>query len=131
MNRILLDTSAYSHFKRNHAEMIDILQIAEEIYLSPIVLGELRAGFAAGGRRKENETELREFLDSPRVRVLTVNEEASEFYAAIYSSLRQAGSPIPSNDLWIAATAMQHGLHLVTSDRHFMAVQQVIVHLLS
>src|SRR5436190_23111441 len=99
MSHILLDTSAYSSFKRGNDDGLDAIQRAEEIVLNPVVLGELRAGFASGSRKAQNESELVEFLDSPRVRTVELDEDTSVFYAAIHQSLRQAGTPIPANDL--------------------------------
>jgi len=127
MTRLLLDTSAYSAFMRGRQAVVTAVQEADRVYLNPIVLGELRAGFAAGTRSEENATELRSFVGSARVEVLPVDGETSLFCAAIASSLRESGVPIPANDLWIAATAMQHGLCVVTTDGHFGRVKQVIV----
>jgi tRNA(fMet)-specific endonuclease VapC len=127
MTRILLDTSAYSAFMRGHPDARLAIQEAEEIFLTPIVLGELHAGFHRGRRRQKNETELRAMLSSARVRVVDVNEETAERYAVILNTLWQAGSPIPTNDMWIAASAMQHGLRILTTDLHFDRVPQVLV----
>jgi len=128
---VLLDTCAYSAFKRGHAEVTRILQESETVALSAVVLGELLAGFRRGQHRRKNETELRAFLDSPRVMVLGLLEETAARYAAILDSLRRAGTPIPTNDLWIAASAWEHGLRLVTTDRHFEQVPQVALDLLA
>lgn len=127
MMRVLLDTSAYSAYMRGHPEVKVGLQQADEIYLTPVVLGELLVGFMRGRRRKKNEKELRTFLSSPRVSVVDVNEETAARYAVILNSLWEAGTPVPTNDIWIAATAMQHGLRLLTSDVHYRSVTQVIV----
>lgn len=127
LSRVLVDTSAYSGFMRGNAGVVTAVRSAERLYLNTVVLGELRAGFAAGAHRDKNEAELRTFLQSPRVEVVALDAETSVFYAAIYGSLRAAGTPIPANDLWIAATAMQHGLCLLTMDAHFGRVQQIIV----
>jgi len=89
-------------------------------------LGELIAGFVKGGRRRKNENELRRFLASPRVGVLDVTEETAEKYAVILNSLWRADTPIPTNDIWIAASAMEHGLRLVTTDGHYQKVLQVM-----
>ena len=121
MTRLLLDSSAYIAFKKRHPEVVDTLPQAEEIWVSPIVLGELRAGFLQGSKRESNERELRIFLESPRVRMLVVHEETSERYATIRVALKKAGIPI-------AASAMQHGLPILTSDRDFQKIPQVIVH---
>ncbi|MBI5379993.1 MAG: type II toxin-antitoxin system VapC family toxin [Nitrospirae bacterium] len=127
MSKVMLDTSAYSAFMRGHQEVKLALQQVEEIYLNPIVLGELLAGFRKGRHRKKNERELHEFLSSPRVSVVSVDAETAERYAAILSALWNAGTPIPTNDLWIAASAMQHGLRLLTTDAHYLKIPQVLV----
>lgn len=126
-NKVMLDTSAYSAFLRGNAEVNQALQAAEEIYLNPVVLGELAAGFARGGREKKNKDILREFLASPRVRIAVIDEETAERYAAILTYLRSKGKPMPTNDLWIASTAMQHGLKLITTDGHYRDAPQIIV----
>ena len=127
MTRLLLDTSGYSAFMRGHPEVVAALQEADEVCLNPVVLGELLAGFIRGKRRKKNESELKTFLQSPRVKILDVNSETAERYAVILNSLWKAGTPIPTNDIWIAASAMQHGLHLLTTDAHYQKVPQIIV----
>jgi len=130
MTRLLLDTSAYSAFMRGHPEVKRALQEAEEIYLTPVILGELRAGFTRGRHRRKNEQALRNFLSSPRVHVLVIDGDTAERYAVILNALRTAGTPIPTNDIWIAASAMQHGLHVLTTDVHYRKVSQVIVDLI-
>ena len=127
MTRLLLDTSGYSAFMRGHPEVVAALQEADEVCFNPVVLGELLAGFIRGKRRKKNESELKTFLQSPRVKILDMNSETAERYAVILNSLWKAGTPIPTNDIWIAATAMQHGLYLLTTDAHYQKVSQIIV----
>jgi tRNA(fMet)-specific endonuclease VapC len=124
---LLLDTSAYSAFMKGHLDIKLALQQTDEIYLSPIVLGELLSGFRRGKYRKKNEEELAVFLSSPRVRTLRIDDGTAERYAVILNSIWTAGTPIPTNDLWIAASAMQHGLHLLTTDTHYMKVPQIII----
>ena len=124
--RILLDTSAYIAFLKGHPGIKQAIQKADEINLNPVVMGELLAGFMKGRRAAQNREILREFMGSPRVRLMAIDEETSERYAAIFNYLREKGAPIPTNDLWIAATAMQFGLRVVTTDRHFQQVPQVM-----
>jgi predicted nucleic acid-binding protein len=125
VTRLLLDTSAYAAFMRGHAGIRSAIQGADEIYLNAIVLGELRAGFLGGRHRQKNEQELAAFLASPRVRVVDIDRETATRYVVIVDGLRRSGRPIPTNDLWIAASAMQHGLRLMATDRHYQLVSQI------
>lgn len=127
MIRRLLDTSAYSAFKRGHSGVIEAVRESDELFFDPIVLGELHAGFLKGNRTESNLEELKAFLGSVRVSVLPIDAETSERYAVILRSLQQAGNPIPTNDVWIAASAMQHGARVLTTDRHFLLISRVIV----
>ena len=124
--RILLDTSAYIAFLKGHPGIKQTIQKTDEINLNPVVLGVLLAGFMKGRRASQNREILQEFMESPRVRLMAIDEETSERYASIFNYLREKGTPIPTNDLWIAATAMQYGLRVVTTDRHFQQVPQVM-----
>jgi predicted nucleic acid-binding protein len=126
MNQLLLDTSAYSAFMRNHTMIKRALQEADEIFLSPIILGELKSGFRKGKRTEKSLKELDAFLSSPRVSILDMDSETSERYAIIINTLWAAGTPVPTNDIWIASTAMQHGLRILTTDNHFLKISQVI-----
>ena len=126
MTRIMLDTSAYSAFMLGHSDIKVALQEADAIYLTPIIIGELRAGFLRGKSRRKNEGEFRSFLDSPRVNVVDVTATTAERYAVILNFLWKNGTPIPTNDIWIAASAMQHGLSIITTDVHYEKVPQVI-----
>ncbi|GAB4249696.1 MAG: type II toxin-antitoxin system VapC family toxin [Thermoleophilia bacterium] len=119
---ILLDTNAYVAFKGGDPAVLEVIRLADEVHVRTVVLGELLAGFALGTREAANRCELSAFLDSPRVTVLSVNEETASFYAAIFGRLRAKARPIPTNDLWLAATALQHGCPLATYDAHFEAV---------
>jgi tRNA(fMet)-specific endonuclease VapC len=122
MRPILLDTNAYTAFMLGSTEVVEVLAHAERLYLNSIVLGELLGGFAAGTREAKNRAELARFLDSPRVDVLSVTTQTADSYALIYAGLRRKGQPIPSNDLWIAASAMEHGAALLTRDAHFSQI---------
>jgi tRNA(fMet)-specific endonuclease VapC len=76
---------------------------------------------------RKNEGELRRFLASPRVGLLDVTEETAERYTVILNSLWRAGTPIPTNDIWIAGSAMKYGLRLLTTDGHYQKVSQIMV----
>jgi predicted nucleic acid-binding protein len=126
MNGILLDTSAYSAMARGNKKVLDAVQTAENIGVNPVIIGELLSGFSQGTFASQNLKQLELFLDSPRCVVLPIVKESAQRYAHIYSALRKAGTPIPTNDLWIAATAMEHGLTVVTLDKHFALVPQIL-----
>jgi len=126
MKKILLDTNAYAAFKNGNEEAVEIVRIAEQIGFSSIVLGELISGFILGNREELNRKELSEFLCSPRVSMLMVDNETSEYYARIFQQLRRQGQPIPTNDLWIAAAAIQHGFTVFTYDKHFSNIDNLI-----
>ncbi len=127
MKKINLDTNAYSAFKIGNSDVLKILQHADKIAVSSIVLGELIAGFQTGTKTKKNLSELTDFLTSPRIEILSIDEETADFYAKIYASLRKKGKPIPTNDLWIAANSLQHGYKLLSFDKHFQLIDNLIV----
>ncbi len=123
MRPILLDTNAYSAFMLGASEVVEILAQADTLYINSVVLGELLGGFAVGSREAKNRSELARFLASPRVAVLPLTAITADSYALIYASLRRKGQPIPSNDLWIAASALEHGAALLTRDAHFAHIE--------
>ena len=124
---VTLDTSAYSQMRRGNQAILDVVRRSETIALSAIVLGELHSGFRAGNRCAENIARLAEFLSKPSVRVLNVTEETALRYAEIDVYLRKRGRPIPRNDVWIAAVALEHGLQLVTLDVHFREIPLLLI----
>ena len=117
--KIALDSNRYTDWCRGDARAAEVIQTADELWVPLIVLAELRAGFAHGSRRDANEKILTRFLGSSRVRVLSPDEQTTHFYADVYASLRKAGRPIPTHDLWIAALALQHDLVLFARDSDF------------
>jgi len=125
-NRIIIDTSAYSHFLKGNSGIKHSLQKANEIFLNPVIIGELLAGFSMGKKEKKNKDIFEAFTSSPRVRVIDINEETSKRYAVILKYLREKGTPIPTSDLWIAASAMQYGLKVLTADKHYLKIPQII-----
>ena len=127
MRRILLDTNIYVAFKRSRKEVIEVLQQVDYIGINSVVLGELLGGFKGGAREDQNRKELGAFLNSPRVELLAIDEDTAEFYAKIFWDLKTHGQPIPTNDLWIAASAMKHGLALFTLDAHFKKIAGLLL----
>lgn len=125
MIRLCLDTSAYSRYQRGDEGVARLLDRAEWVGVPAIVLGELRTGFLLGSRLEQNETDLREFLDNPVVKVLAVDEQVSRHFADIVVDLRRCGTPLPSNDIWIAATAVAASVPVLTCDGHFERIARV------
>jgi tRNA(fMet)-specific endonuclease VapC len=124
--KLLLDTSAYVGFKLNRHEIVEVILKAESILISPIVLGELLFGFRNGARFKDNMDDLNRFLEHEIIKLIQVNEITSDRYSRIAKQLRLQGTPIPTNDIWIAAQTMEHGAELITSDRHFEKINGLI-----
>ena len=122
MKNILLDTSAYSNLIRGDREVQELLEKADRVWMSSIVMGELLAGFSFGRKNKENRDILERFLEKRSVRTADVNQETAEFFAIIATQLRKSGTPIPTNDIWIAAQALEMGAVVVTFDGHFEKV---------
>jgi tRNA(fMet)-specific endonuclease VapC len=123
--RIAIDTNRYTDFARGEVEAVDRLSKVDRICIPIVVLGELRAGFLCGSRSERNEKNLARFLNSPRVEVLDIDEETTHHYARLFRQLRAQGTPIPTNDLWIAALVVQHALYLYDRDGHFDALPQI------
>jgi predicted nucleic acid-binding protein len=110
---------------------VEAVATAALVGFNAVVLGELLSGFRSGGREVRNRQELREFLASPRVQVLPMGLETGERFAAIHQLLRQTGKPLPPNDMWIAASAMEHGLRVLTADTHFRAIPTLLAEYLA
>ena len=119
MSGILLDTNAYIRYLGGDDRVLAELGRADTVYLSVFVLGELFAGFAGGSRSRQNQDTLNAFLDRPAVRLLEATRETAEVFGALQTSMKEAGTPLPTNDLWIAAHAFETGSVLVTFDEHF------------
>ena len=125
--RIALDANRYTDLARGDREVAAVLETAEQVLLPFAVLGELRAGFAAGRWGIENERLLQRFLAKPGVESLFASEATTRHYAQLYRQLRQQGTPIPTNDLWIAALVVEHDLALCTRDDHFRHLPQLVL----
>lgn len=124
--RLLLDTNAYAAMRANDPALHALFRRADDVLLSAIVVGELLFGFEHGSRRDENVATLSRFLDQPRVRLLPVTRITADRYARIATALRRKGRPIPTNDIWIAAHALETGSDLVSFDEHFAAVDGLV-----
>lgn len=122
MRPVLLDTNAYTAFMLGEADVVEVISHADKLFLSSTVLGELLGGFAAGSREPKNRAELARFVNSPRVEVLPVTAHTADSYALVVVALRRKGQSIPTNDLWIAASALEHGAALLTRDAHFAQI---------
>ncbi len=126
MKKILIDTNIYSYAMRGDHDVTDQVKKMDEIGISVISIGELYSGFKAGSKQLENHSELEFFLDSPRVVLYSVDIITADYYSEILSGLKKAGTPIPTNDIWIAAVAFQHGLKLFTKDVHFSFIKGLV-----
>jgi len=125
LSRFCLDTSAYTHFKRGHEDVVELCDTADWLGLPAVVLGELWMGFLLGGRQERNVAELREFLENPNVHEIAVDGDVARIYAEITVALRRAGTPLPTNDIWIAAAAANTGATVLTYDGHFRDIARV------
>ena len=125
MTRYVLDTSAYSHFRRGDTKVVELIDTAEWIGIPAVVLGELWAGFLLGRKASENERKLLEFLDNTAVDEILIDAHVARIYGEIVVSLREAGTPLPVNDIWIAACAAASGASVLTYDDHFRRISRV------
>ena len=124
--KILLDTNTYSGLGKGNAHILKILQKADEIVVSTIVLGELYAGFSLGSRKTKNVAELEEFLKQPGISVVAPSQTIAERYGEVIRILRENGTPIPTNDVWIAATALETASRIFSLDTHSSLVPGVL-----
>ena len=123
MKKILLDTNAYTRLLAGEASVLHVISAAETVYVSVFVLGELYAGFKGGTKESENKDILRRFLSKPGIKILNATLETAEVFGYIKFCLKKAGTPLPINDLWIAAHAKSAALTLVTNnEREFKRV---------
>ena len=123
--RLALDANRYTDLCRGDVAVVEAIELADEVWVPFIVLGKLRAGFAVGSQGSRNEAVLRRFLLKSGVGVLYADEQTTHQYGAVYRQLRKQGTPIPTNDMWIAALVLQHSLVLFARDAHFDALPQL------
>ncbi|MGH9242172.1 MAG: type II toxin-antitoxin system VapC family toxin [Vicinamibacterales bacterium] len=124
--RVAIDTNRYVDLCKGIAETVALLEEAEAVLLPFVVLGELRAGFVHGRRQAENERTLRQFLLQDGVDVLFADDQTTHHYASVFRQLRKQGTPIPTNDMWLAALVLQHNLALHARDKHFDHLPQIV-----
>jgi tRNA(fMet)-specific endonuclease VapC len=123
--KLLLDTNAYSALVEAQPDVGQRIREAEKVMISTVVLGELLYGFHNGSRYEQNRRVLDKFLREPNVRVVTLTLTTAERFGEIFASLRKRGKPIPTNDIWIAAQAIENGADLLSSDPHFRAIENL------
>jgi len=124
--RVALDTNRLTDLFQGDMALADLLGTCEEVWVPLIVLAEIKAGFYGGSQQHRNETLLQALLAKPTVGILLPGRETAEFYARLFVQLKRAGTPIPDNDLWIAAQVLEHDLQLITRDNHFEHVPQLV-----
>lgn len=124
--RCLLDTNAYFALIAGDGRIADLLRDSEAVLLSPVVIGELYDSFLGGSRNTWNREILEEFRRKPRTVMVPILDETAEWFAEIKQVLRRKGKPIPINDVWIAASCMEHGARLVSLDTHFSYVEGLL-----
>ena len=119
MNKILLDTNAYTNYLRGDKQVLEFLANADVVYMSVFVAGELFAGFRGGSRFRQNKMNFEKFLRKSTVEVLNTSETTADIFGQMKYTLKRAGTPLPINDIWIAAHAIETGSILITYDAHF------------
>jgi len=122
MKKIVLDTNAYTRLLVGEEDVLDIIGTADTVYMSIFVLGELYAGFAGGKKERRNKEALHRFLLKPTAKILNATAETAEVFGKLKQDLQKAGTPLPINDVWIAAHAIETGSTIITYDRHFKNV---------
>jgi tRNA(fMet)-specific endonuclease VapC len=122
MKNIILDTNAYARLLAGDENVLNAVSGAEVVYMSVFVLGELIAGFAGGSKEQQNRETLGSFLRKPTVKILNATSETADIFGFVKSGLKRAGTPIPINDVWIAAHGIETGSMVVTYDSHFHKV---------
>ncbi len=124
--RVLIDTNAYAALMGGDTRVADELGRSEAVLLSPVVIGELLDGFLSGSRARENREILDRFREKPRTVCVPVTDTTADWFAEIKRNLRRKGKPIPINDVWIAASCMEHGARLLSFDSHFAEIEGLL-----
>jgi tRNA(fMet)-specific endonuclease VapC len=124
--RVALDTNRLTDLLQGDSALAELLAPCDEVWIPLIVLGEIKAGFSGGSQHARNEAVLQQLLAKPTVAVLMPTRETADQYARLFVQLKRAGTPVPDNDLWIAALALENDLVLITRDRHFKYIPQLL-----
>ena len=122
MSRIILDSNAYTEFFQGNKAIKETIDKSTTVVMSVIVIGELLAAFKKGNQERTNKRQLEQFLSKPSIEFAEAGRETAAIYSEIKHQLDQTGKPIPLNDIWIAAHAMETGSVLVTYDKHFLNI---------
>ncbi len=125
--KVSIDTNAYTRLGFKHEPILNVVNEAREVYVSSVVLGELYAGFRIGSHTRRNFDELEKFLELPNIEIVEVDKDVADRYGILVKTLRQQGTPIPTNDIWIAATALESGSRLITYDNHFNVIPGLVI----
>ena len=126
--KICIDTNAYTFFKRAHPPLIHLFESAEELFVPTVMMGELFSGFYIGSKTNDNINALLEFLETPGVSVVDITPAIADRYGQIFKTLKERGTPLPTNDIWIAACAFESGSRLVTYDSHFNKIPGLVTY---
>ena len=114
---MILDTNGLSALVEGEPSLEPVLRKAEHLAIPAIVLGEYRYGIWHSRNRQHYQQWLQQYL--PQFRILDIEDRTTIPYAAVRTELKKAGTPIPSNDAWIAALCRQHSLPIISRDHHF------------
>jgi len=125
LNKILPDTNAYSRLLSGDQNVLNALKEAQIVYLSVFVIGELVAGFKGGRKEMENQKNLQKFLGKPGVRLLNTTKKTADIFGTVKHALKKAGTPLPINDVWIAAHGIETNSVIITYDEHFKKIEGV------
>jgi tRNA(fMet)-specific endonuclease VapC len=119
MKKILLDTNIYTALLIGDETVLTVIARAQSVYMSVFVLGELHAGFRGGNREQHNITVLESFLTKPTCETVIAGKETARIFGELKNNLKKAGTPLPINDVWIAAHTIEVGATLISYDKHF------------
>ena len=122
VKRVAIDTNIYTDIMNGYRPVQDVLMEFDVVLVPMIVLGELLYGFTYGTKEAANRVQLDRFFSRDFVKILTLSRKTTEYYALLMSSLRKNGTPLPTNDVWIAASACAEKVPLISRDRHFTKI---------